>query len=313
MNSSPLKSPSKFSKPKVLSNSEIIDPSLKSIENPQYTYANPTGVSYLSNSYVTNEMKTISMQNIPIRQSFYQLSVPVKTVQMQCVPVSIHSTPILSPIQMSPVKSQIIYSPVKTQIISQPSQIIQEQNTEVIDNKRIKQLEEHINNLLNENMKLRMTLEDWRNKLIQFEQNEIYMKEKLKKSINRESQIIERRIEVPIEKIKRVEVPIEIIKRIEVPIEKIIEKRVEIKVPYPVEKIVEKIIEKPVEIIKYDTKRVYELEEDNIRLRKILEEWRYKLLSYEENEINMREKIKKNVEPIIVERERIIEKPIEVI
>ena len=60
--------------------------------------------------------------------------------------------------------------------------------------------------------------------------------------------IVEKRVEVPVEKIveKRIEVPVEKIveKRVEVPVEKIVEKRVEI----PVEKIVEKIVEKRVEI-----------------------------------------------------------------
>ena len=68
--------------------------------------------------------------------------------------------------------------------------------------------------------------------------------------------IVEKRVEVPVEKIvekvveKRVEVPVEKIvekiveKRVEVPVEKIVEKRVEV----PVEKIVEKIVEKRVEV-----------------------------------------------------------------
>lgn len=66
---------------------------------------------------------------------------------------------------------------------------------------------------------------------------------------------VEKRVEVPVEKIvekvveKRVEVPVEKIvekiveKRVEVPVEKIVEKIVEKRVEVPVEKIVERIIE----------------------------------------------------------------------
>jgi predicted flap endonuclease-1-like 5' DNA nuclease len=68
--------------------------------------------------------------------------------------------------------------------------------------------------------------------------------------------IVEKRVEVPVEKIvekiveKRVEVPVEKIveKRVEVPVEKIVEKIVEKRVEVPVEKIVEKIVEVPAPI-----------------------------------------------------------------
>ena len=68
--------------------------------------------------------------------------------------------------------------------------------------------------------------------------------------------VVEKRIEVPVEKIveKRVEVPVEKIvervveKRVEVPVEKIVERVVEKRVEVPVEKIVEKIVEKRVEV-----------------------------------------------------------------
>ena len=55
--------------------------------------------------------------------------------------------------------------------------------------------------------------------------------------------VVEKRVEVPVEKI--VEKVVE--KRIEVPVEKIVEKIVEKRVEVPVEKIVEKIVEKVVE------------------------------------------------------------------
>ena len=72
--------------------------------------------------------------------------------------------------------------------------------------------------------------------------------------------VVEKRVEVPVEKIvekvveKRVEVPVEKIvekvveKRVEVPVEKIVEKVVEKRVEVPVEKIVEKVVEKRVEV-----------------------------------------------------------------
>lgn len=59
--------------------------------------------------------------------------------------------------------------------------------------------------------------------------------------------VVEKRVEIPVEKIveKRVEVPVE--KIVEVPVEKVVEKIVEKRVEVPVEKIVEKIVEVPVE------------------------------------------------------------------
>ena len=81
---------------------------------------------------------------------------------------------------------------------------------------------------------------------------------------SRPPQIVEKRVEVPVEKIveKRIEVPVEKIvekiveKRVEVPVEKIVEKRVEVpvekivekRVEVPVDRIVEKIVEKRVEV-----------------------------------------------------------------
>jgi predicted flap endonuclease-1-like 5' DNA nuclease len=88
-------------------------------------------------------------------------------------------------------------------------------------------------------------------------QNEITdLKKALEIANNKPPVTVEKRVEVPVEKIvekiveKRVEVPVEKIvekiveKRVEVPIEKIVEKRVEV----PVDRIVEKIVEKRVEV-----------------------------------------------------------------
>ena len=74
---------------------------------------------------------------------------------------------------------------------------------------------------------------------------------------NRPATIVEKRVEVPVEKIvekiveKRVEVPVEKIveKRVEVPVDRIVEKIVEKRVEVPVEKIVEKRVEVPVDRI----------------------------------------------------------------
>ena len=87
------------------------------------------------------------------------------------------------------------------------------------------------------------------------------LKTQLTDANNKPPVTIEKRVEVPVEKIvekiveKRVEVPVEKIvekiveKRVEVPVEKIVEKIVEKRVEVPVEKIVEKIVNVPVEKI----------------------------------------------------------------
>jgi predicted flap endonuclease-1-like 5' DNA nuclease len=88
--------------------------------------------------------------------------------------------------------------------------------------------------------------------------------DELKKALdianNKPPVTIEKKVEVPVEKIvekiveKKVEVPVEKIvekiveKRVEVPVDKIVEKIVEKKVEVPVEKIVEKVVEKRVEV-----------------------------------------------------------------
>ncbi len=68
--------------------------------------------------------------------------------------------------------------------------------------------------------------------------------------------IVEKKVEVPVDRIveklveKKVEVPVEKIveKRVEVPVEKIVEKIIEKRVEVPVEKIVEKIVEKKIDV-----------------------------------------------------------------
>jgi predicted flap endonuclease-1-like 5' DNA nuclease len=83
------------------------------------------------------------------------------------------------------------------------------------------------------------------------------LKKDLELARNKPAEIVEKRVEVPVDRIvekiveKRVEVPVEKIveKRVEVPVEKIVEKRVEVPVDRIVEKIVEKRVEVPVEKI----------------------------------------------------------------
>ena len=69
----------------------------------------------------------------------------------------------------------------------------------------------------------------------------IYRRHELPVDRDPDPVVVEKRVEVPVEKI--------VVKRVEVPVEKIVEKIVEKRVEVPVEKIVEKIVEVPVEKI----------------------------------------------------------------
>lgn len=110
--------------------------------------------------------------------------------------------------------------------------------------------------------------------------------------------VVEKRVEVPVEKIvekvveKRVEVPVEKIvekvveKRVEVPVEKIVEKVVEKRVEVPVEKIVEKVVEKRVNVpvVKIVPKIVEKVVEKRIEVpvEKIVEKEVFVVASIEE-------------------------------
>lgn len=136
----------------------------------------------------------------------------------------------------------------------------------------------------------------------------------------------------PIEKI--VDRPIIVEKIVEVPVDRIVEKIVEKKVPVEVIKYIDKIVERPVEVIKtvdrivekrvpvevlkIDDKKIHELEEENLRLKTNLEEWRIKLIELEsklkESHIQIVEKrveIPIEVVKQVVEVEKKIEVPTE--
>ncbi len=129
--------------------------------------------------------------------------------------------------------------------------------------------------------------------------------------------IVEKRIEVPVEKIveKRVEVPVDRIvekiveKRVEVPVEKIVEKRVEV----PVDRIVEKIVEKPVE----NLVRINALQTEVGQFKLLLETERNKPAKEVTVEKRVEVPVEKIVEKIVEKRvevpvEKIIEKRVEV-
>jgi predicted flap endonuclease-1-like 5' DNA nuclease len=105
--------------------------------------------------------------------------------------------------------------------------------------------------------------------------------------------IVEKKVEVPVEKI--VEKIVE--KRVEVPVEKIVEKRVEV----PVDRIVEKIVEKPVE----DLVRINALQAEVGQFKLLLETERNKPAK----EVTVEKRVEVPVEKIV---EKIVEKRVEV-
>jgi predicted flap endonuclease-1-like 5' DNA nuclease len=134
--------------------------------------------------------------------------------------------------------------------------------------------------------------------------------------------VVEKKIEVPVEKIvekiveKKIEVPVDKIvekiveKKVEVPVEKIVEKVIEKKVEVPVEKIVEKRIEVPVE--KIVEKIVEKKVEDLTRINALQGE----ITSYKSQLEAERNKPPKTVEKIVEKRvevpvEKIVEKVVE--
>jgi len=147
--------------------------------------------------------------------------------------------------------------------------------------------------------KLKAELNDWKNRPATIVEKRVEVP--VEKIVEK---IVEKRVEVPVEKIveKRVEVPVDRIvekiveKRVEVPVEKIVEKRVEVPVDRIVEKIVEKRVEVPVE--KIVEKRV-EVPVDRI-VEKIVEK---------RVEVPVEKIVEKRVE---VPVDRIVEKRVEV-
>ena len=198
-------------------------------------------------------------------------------------------------------------------IIEKPIEIVKEKV--VVDDRRIKEIEGHLNMVLEENRKLKFTLEDWRGKLMTFEnERSEYTKIKFELEswrikyttlINEGPKIIEKRVEVPFETIKYVD--------------KIIDR------PYEVVKYVDKIIEKPIEVVKIDNRRIMELEsqlttinEENRRMKITLEDWRGKLMVFERsNEELSRLRIEierlRSQGPKIIEVEKLVDRPVEII
>jgi predicted flap endonuclease-1-like 5' DNA nuclease len=128
--------------------------------------------------------------------------------------------------------------------------------------------------------------------------------------------IVEKKVEVPVEKIveKRVEVPVDRVvekiveKRVEVPVEKIVEKIVEKRIEVPVEKVVEKIVEKPVE----DLVRINALQTELSQFKLLLETEKNKPAK----EVIVEKRVEVPVEKIIEKRvevpvDRIVEKIVE--
>lgn len=111
-----------------------------------------------------------------------------------------------------------------------------------------------------------------------------------------EVKVVEKIVEVPVEKIveKIVEVPVEKIveKRVEVPVEKIVEKIVEKRVEVPVEKIIEKIVEKPVEkIVEVPVEKIVEKQvnvDPNPEIQRQVESLRT-VLQQKQNELQEKE------------------------
>jgi predicted flap endonuclease-1-like 5' DNA nuclease len=128
--------------------------------------------------------------------------------------------------------------------------------------------------------------------------------------------IVEKRIEIPVDRVvekiveKRVEVPVEKIveKRIEIPVDRIVEKIVEKRVEVPVEKIVEKIVEKPFE----DLVRITALQTELSQFKLLLETEKNKPAK----EVIVEKRVEVPVEKIVEKRvevpvDRIVEKIVE--
>ena len=236
------------------------------------------------------------------------------------------------PVYIEKIVDNVIEKPVYYEkVVEKPVEIIKYVDKVVekvieVENPRFRELEAQYRIIIEENRKLKITLEDWRLRLIDMEGE--MDKEKQKRSAPPKvvEKIVEKRVEVPVpvEKIieKRVEIPYEVVKyvdniiekRVEVPVEvvkyvdKVIEKRVEVPVEVVkyVDNIIEKRVEVPVEVVKYVDK-IIEVEnsnysvlvEDYRRLQITLEEWRRRLIDYE------------NRPPQVIERK--IEVPVEVV
>ena len=174
----------------------------------------------------------------------------------------------------------------------------------VVDDRKVRELEMILRDMREENIRLKATLDEWRGKLIAFEQEKVHS-EKVKKSVHQdvagmdaEIQRLRRELEI-----LRTKEP-EVVERV---VEKIIERPPEI-----IEKIVEKIIEKPVpfEVVKekvvVDDRALREFREkltfSNEELRR---------LSVINEELSKKVYFLENQPPMILEKR--VEVPVEVL
>ena len=161
------------------------------------------------------------------------------------------------PVYIEKIIDNVVEKPVYIEkVIEKPVEVIKYVDKVIeVENPRFRELESQYRIIIEENRKLKITLEDWRLRLMDLEGELERKKHAAPKIVEK---IVEKRVEVPVpvEKIieKRVEIPYEVVKYVD----NIIEKRVE--VPYEVVKYVDKIIEKrvevPVEVVKYMDKIV---------------------------------------------------------
>ena len=224
-----------------------------------------------------------------------------------------------------------------------PVEIIKEKV--IIDERRVKELEQQLNHIMEENRRLKITLDDWRQKLMAFESQLVHVEHVKRSTMNDkaylEGEISKLKMEIDNWRVKYsalisegpkiveklVDRPIEVVKFVDRPIEKLVEKRIE--VPVEILKEVIKVVEKPIEIIVekvvVDERRMKEMDmhltmviEENRRLQITLEDWRSKLMSFENEKadwIKMKfdfEALVANYNALINEGPRIIEKTIEI-
>jgi len=167
-------------------------------------------------------------------------------------------------------------------IIDRPFEVIKEKV--IVDDKRIRELEFQINGLIEENRRLKGTLDEWRAKLMEFEESKGHA-ERAKRSANQDKAFFESEIV-----------------RLKKQIEELLSRGPQI---------VEKIVEKPIEIIKIDDRRIRELEgelnflrDENRKIKIGIEEWRSK---YSMLEMQGPKIIEKKIEiPVEVIKEKVV-------
>ena len=177
-----------------------------------------------------------------------------------------------------------------------PVEVVKYVEKVVTDDRRNKELEGELNFYREENRKIKISIEEWKSKVIFMEKQG--------------PKIVEKRVEVPYEVVKYVD------KRVEVPVEviKYVDKRIE--VPFEVVKYVDKVVEKVV----FDDRRIRELEgelnfykEENRKIKITIEEWRSKATFFENQGPKIVEKRVEVPYEVIKYVDRVIEKPFEVV